>query len=264
MMNKKMTIGILAVFTLVCLALSINASAGPSNKADFPHEVWKAMQNGHDQVEMHVSKELSQIHFIDYASHATSTGNDCGPESSSYKLMRVKWKAFPITYSIDASAISQDVNGDSIVDNNDVLAAQQAVQNSINTWEAEEHPAGSIFVQSANANVPIKWAYIDGAGGTLAVTSVTYYTASKAIVRAPVTFDSGDLWKVYSQLSCTGQGNSFDIENVGTHELGHVLGLDHARRTMDSALTMWPYASQGETLKRTLGTGDKKGLDALY
>lgn len=263
MINKKLTIGILAAITLACLALSIDAGNAPP-KADFPHEVWSAIKEGHDQVEMPLSHELSQIHFIDYANHATPTGTDCGPESSSYKLMRVKWKAFPITYNIDTSGLSQDVNGDSIIDLNDALAAQQAVMNGIATWDAEEHPAGTIFVQDANAKVPVIWAYIDGPGGTLAVTSVTYNTATKAIVKAPVTFDTGDLWKTYSQLSCSGQGNSFDIENIGTHELGHVLGLDHTRKTMDTALTMWPYASFGETFKRTLGTGDKKGLDALY
>ncbi len=264
-------IGTVATFVLAVLAMSLNTPTGAvstdlSPKAQLPDAVWNAMQAGHDQVEVQLSKELSQIHFIDYArnNHATPLTTDCGPESNSYKLLRVKWKTFPVTYSIDTSGLSQDVNGDSVVDINDAQAAHQAVLNSIIIWETEEHPAGTIFVQSANAKVPVVWASLDGPGGTLAVTSITYNTATKAIIKSPVTFDSGDAWRVYPQLSCTSQGNSFDIEGVNTHEFGHVLGLDHARRTNDYALTMWPYSSSGETLKRTLGTGDKKGLDAQY
>ena len=52
-----------------------------------------------------------------------------------------------------------------------------------------------------------------------------------------------------------------DIMNIAMHELGHAVGLGHVT---DKLLTMYPTAKAGETLKRILGNGDKKGVAFLY
>ena len=46
--------------------------------------------------------------------------------------------------------------------------------------------------------------------------------------------------------------------------MGHVAGLDHVNGRTNALLTMYPSTAPGETHKRTLGKGDKSGLDALY
>jgi MYXO-CTERM domain-containing protein len=53
-----------------------------------------------------------------------------------------------------------------------------------------------------------------------------------------------------------------DIRNTLTHEVGHVLGLDH--NTTDPDATMYPTASTGETAKRTLHQDDIDGECAIY
>lgn len=238
----------------VCLIMILNAVASPSQKPeDLPDKVKEAIKNHDEFVEVQVDKEHNKVFWIDYASHATPSGTDCGPDSSSYKSMRVKWASFPLPYQVDVSNSGLDP-----------VLAKQAVVTSLNTWDVEEHPAGTTFVEASPYKVFIKWGYLDGFGSTLAVTSVSYNVATKKIVSATVTYDSGDSWSIYSSLNCAGQGSAFDVENVGTHEIGHVLGLDHVRKSQDSGQTMWPYASQGETMRRTLGTGDKRGIDALY
>ena len=52
-----------------------------------------------------------------------------------------------------------------------------------------------------------------------------------------------------------------DIRNTLTHEIGHVLGLDHAS---DPTATMYPTAALGETSKRVLHTDDINGLCTIY
>ena len=48
----------------------------------------------------------------------------------------------------------------------------------------------------------------------------------------------------------------FDVAGVGTHEVGHVVGLDHLSDPGAFA-TMYPSATKGKIRKRTLTDGDK-------
>ncbi|KKK59217.1 hypothetical protein LCGC14_3036600 [marine sediment metagenome] len=59
-------------------------------------------------------------------------------------------------------------------------------------------------------------------------------------------------------------GNSvMDYQNIATHEFGHSLGLGHPENTCTEE-TMYAYASNGETKKRTLEAGDITGVNKLY
>ena len=49
-----------------------------------------------------------------------------------------------------------------------------------------------------------------------------------------------------------------------THELGHTLLLDDLRSPRDGALTMHAYTWLGDTIKRTLGSGDMQGIKKIY
>ncbi|KAL8500031.1 hypothetical protein ACS0TY_019866 [Phlomoides rotata] len=51
----------------------------------------------------------------------------------------------------------------------------------------------------------------------------------------------------------------FDIQTVGLHELGHVLGLGHST---DHNAIMWPFTDIGS--RKGLGEDDFKGIFALY
>lgn len=207
--------------------------------------------------------ELETVTFIDVfrPTHLGDNQNEdasCRGTASSFKTIRggIRWRVFPVTYHIDASASG-------------VGAAANAVRAAANTWDNEEHPADMFFLEIGDVNsakVTVAWASIDGPSGTLAVTGITFNPATKTIVSASLTFDSDDDWAIQSPIiNCAGAGSgaAHDVENVGAHEFGHVVGLDHVND--DTRLTMYKFITQaGETMKRTLGPGDREGIFALY
>ena len=202
--------------------------------------------------------DLAKIVFVDYGRPARSIHNGpaddaCGDGSGKYATLSggIKWKSFPVAYTIDASSSGIDST-----------AAKNAVMAAFKTIDDEQHPSGDFFVQTnSNPKITVKWAPIDGQGSALAQTTTYFNTASKTIVKADIVFDSADKWSVNSNFGCNGGGNSFDVQNVGTHEIGHAIGLGHVS---DNLLTMYRYASPGETLKSSLGRGDQRGIDKLY
>jgi hypothetical protein len=104
----------------------------------------------------------------------------------------------------------------------------------------------------------ISWEPGDGPGGVLAMAGVCYNTKTNEIAGFRVVLDSMEDW------STKGKADKFDVESVLAHEMGHVAGLDHVNGRSNALLTMYPSTAPGETHKRSLGKGDKSGLDALY
>ena len=64
--------------------------------------------------------------------------------------------------------------------------------------------------------------------------------------------------------SMSGEAGKMDFENIATHELGHSMGLGDLYTSDCSDQTMYGYASEGETNKRTLESGDITGIQELY
>jgi matrixin len=192
----------------------------------------------------------------DIHSGASGSTDPCGDGSSQYMLSGVKWNSFPVSYHVNADAVTSGV---------DKSSARTTIAGAFNTIDNEDHPSGTFFTRTldpSNAKIKVWWAPIDGSGGALARTTVTYNSATKVIAKAEIVFDTGDLWFIASQSSCVGiAGSPFDIRNAAVHEIGHAIGLGHVS---DTKLSMYSSAAQGETLKRSLGIGDQSGIDALY
>jgi hypothetical protein len=81
----------------------------------------------------------------------------------------------------------------------------------------------------------------------------------RELIEWDMVFDEEDF-----DWSLTGNSSAMDFENIATHELGHVIGLADLYETSCSEESMYGYASNGETKKRTLGPGDIKGVQELY
>jgi len=102
--------------------------------------------------------------------------------------------------------------------------------------------------------------------GVIAVTTVWYNPATKAIVEFDVMFDTDYTWGNAGPTSETELGDTsvMDLQNIATHELGHGVGLADIYSSTCSAVTMYGYSDYGETQKRTLETSDITGLQTLY
>jgi hypothetical protein len=106
----------------------------------------------------------------------------------------------------------------------------------------------------------VTWAPIDRPGGLLALTHLCVNTANHEIGGFQTIFDSLDGWSIGPD----GDPTTYDVQNVATHEWGHIAGLNHVSRPEDACLTMYFRTGPEEIQQRTLGWGDKRGLDALY
>jgi len=81
----------------------------------------------------------------------------------------------------------------------------------------------------------------------------------RELVEWDMIFDDVDF-----DWSATGEAGKMDFENIATHELGHSVGLGDLYTDECSEQTMFGYASNGETKKRTLEAGDIAGVQKLY
>jgi hypothetical protein len=81
----------------------------------------------------------------------------------------------------------------------------------------------------------------------------------RELVEWDMVFDQVDF-----DWSASGEVDKMDFENIATHELGHSVGMKDLYTAECSEMTMYGYASEGETKKRDLADGDIKGIMSLY
>ncbi len=190
---------------------------------------------------------LDSITFIHYKDGKIKPIDQNGKAPTCYKLMGVKWKSLSINY-----VISPSVDKNAIIDGN-------------NEWDS--HTSATLFdgyTVDSSANFDDS---ADGRNeyslgnypqsGVIAVTRTWYTRFSKAIVEYDVMFDSDFAWG-------NGDPAKMDWQNIATHETGHGIGLSDLYNSACSSQTMYGYSTEGETIKRTLESGDIAGLQKMY
>lgn len=91
-----------------------------------------------------------------------------------------------------------------------------------------------------------------------AVTTVIYNTDTGAIVDADIDLNGQDFfWTTTSDTTKA----ATDIQNIMTHEIGHLLGLAHSD---NKSAVMYDTTYQGEISKRTLHADDELGVCTIY
>jgi hypothetical protein len=91
-----------------------------------------------------------------------------------------------------------------------------------------------------------------------AITTIIYKTENGIIIDADIDLNGKDYY--WTTSDDTTQVVT-DIQNIITHEVGHLLGFDHA--TIKEA-TMHDTSSQGEIEKRTLHEDDQLAVCTVY
>lgn len=102
----------------------------------------------------------------------------------------------------------------------------------------------------------------------LAVTLLSFNSGEGTISDADIYFNSQNFqWGV---VAPEGGGALIDIQNIATHEIGHLLGLDHSSEEFFepeevlSDATMYYASGAGEVTRRVLKEDDIYGLRSLY
>ena len=98
--------------------------------------------------------------------------------------------------------------------------------------------------------------YFPGGSSTVAITPVQFNSGSGQITDADVLYNGMSF-----NFTTSGQPGRFDVQDVGAHELGHLLGLDH---TGWGGGTMFPYVSPAIIAHRSLSLDDENGLRDAY
>jgi len=97
-----------------------------------------------------------------------------------------------------------------------------------------------------------------GGGGTIAANYYWYNRKTKVVSENDIVFNSRLPW------STSGAPGYYDVQNIGTHEMGHCLVLNDLYKSYQSEMTMYGYGATGETKKQTLEFGDKDGAKYIY
>ncbi|MBL8856906.1 MAG: IPT/TIG domain-containing protein [Planctomycetes bacterium] len=166
------------------------------------------------------------------------------------------------------SIVINQTGSDNITDGSHVTA----IQNAIRAWNQAPGSAARLIENTSAAqrartdwpNDNLHLVYFDENGssgyfpngtGIVAITPV-WFTASGVISDADILFNGRDF-----NFTTRGAYGCFDVQDIATHEIGHLLGLDHSGW---AGATMYPYVDTTIILHRSLSMDDVCGLRAAY
>ncbi|TAJ21525.1 MAG: matrixin family metalloprotease [Planctomycetota bacterium] len=125
---------------------------------------------------------------------------------------------------------------------------QSSVQQARTDWASDD--LHSIVFDETNAS-----GYFPFGSGVVAITPI-WFTSQGKITDADVLFNGASY-----HFTTSGELGRFDVADVGAHELGHLLGLDHSG---SAGATLYPYVDPSVVLHRSVSADDAVGLRCAY
>jgi hypothetical protein len=200
-----------------------------------------------------ISHRLAQSGTFDEQTKQMMTTHRCGMadlDSGLAFVTRCAWPNPNLTFAFEDG--TNDIGGS---------GEFQAVRNAFATWAAAVPLTFTEVGVTQNPDIAIDWRPANDpdhsmAGGVLAHAD---FPPGCSVVTdslpKPVHFDDSEHQWVNGSVS-----GGFDVETVGLHELGHILGLQHSNVP---GSVMFPSVNSNFT-KRTLTADDLAGIQQLY
>jgi hypothetical protein len=176
-----------------------------------------------------------------------------------------RWKQNTVTVSVEDSVDLLGLDGEAF---EAVVRAATAWQNApgiLPTLVVQRGPNDPIGYRRSGKNKNTVHFAPDGdplANGALAITVITFDAHAKEILDADVVLNGEHGFSFFEHDSRDEGKATYDLQNVLTHELGHLLGLGEDMTDVDA--TMYAFSQPGETGKRDLEVVDKDSIAALY
>jgi hypothetical protein len=200
-----------------------------------------------------------------YAVTPADTGSDVKCDSSSQaSIGKTYWRT---TRKWWIGATAPGINRETVV--NAVQKAQSQWTNNVNWCGIEDQANPPAHYEGKTSRVAkhdgystVDWGSLkndQNCSGALACTVIAYDEQGNP-VEADIRFNTEFKW------STTGAANTYDIQSVAAHEIGHAILFDHVTNSSkrDHTLVMWPYLDIGDTSGRKLGRGDALANNSHY
>ena len=160
------------------------------------------------------------------------------------QVVEVQWPeaAFPIRYKTD-SRLMTGLGGSAMLDR------------AFSTWSAV--PNGHVSFASDGIGAGLRAAKD---GQNVITVADDLFANQRAIAITTNWDDKGTLIESDIQIDPSMVGGSYNMQQAITHEVGHLLGLDHSGVL---SAVMYPYVSRG-TEEVTLDSDDRIGLATIY
>ena len=174
-----------------------------------------------------------------------------------------RWQQASVNVSVEPTV---DLLGSKAFDA--VVSAATTWQNApglLPTMVVERGPEDEVGYRRSGKNRNTVRFSADGdplANGALAITVITFDAHAKQILDADVVLNGEHGFDFYDHDARNEGMATYDLQNVLTHEFGHLLGL--GEDFVDEDATMFAYSQPGETGKRDLEVVDKDSIASLY
>ena len=204
--------------------------------------------------------ELKSSTFIHYAKPDKPPGKPDEPplpepDNSAYELLGI-YLPDTVTYHVNPDGAPEGVLAE--------------IQLSFEAWDEETGKELFIFDSLTNRSGlnldeqnTISWRRI-APRNIIAVTRL-WYDAAGQIVEFDIAFNAFLKWGIDpDDEGPISLSKMYDVQNIATHEVGHVVGLADLYEDQYRELTMYGYGKTGETIKISLEEGDIAGAQYLY
>ena len=163
------------------------------------------------------------------------------------------------TYTLNTSSVPSSVGSGNLatIAGNAFNAWMSAVPGKVNISQA-----GTTSINRARFDGKNIIAWGRTSASALAVTYTWYYPSTGLSAEEDTIFNKQYPW-FWNSTTCT-DNNSYDAQDILTHEIGHWMGLNDTYTDAYVNNTMYGYGSKGEIKKDTLTTGDTQGVQAIY